>query len=82
MANLAHKYTLLLAAGGLVVVSGLALRGRREEFLDLIGAGQEIKYILFRILLAFVLTLFLYQFVESIPPKNGESGTGKTGSAS
>jgi hypothetical protein len=81
--RISRKYTIVLfGAVGILLVVGLAVVARvnREAFLNILGVDQEMKHVVFRVLFAFVVTLFIYQFVESIP-KNGGNGAGKTGSS-
>jgi hypothetical protein len=80
--RISRKYTIvLLGTGGILLVLGVAVLARvnKQAFLDILGVDQEMKHVVFRIFFAFVVTLFIYQFVESIP-KNGGNGAGKTGS--
>jgi hypothetical protein len=77
---ISRKYTVILfALGGVLLVSGIWVLARvdREAFLEVTGVDQDVKYIAFRILLTFVVTLFVYQFVESIPPRVGGNGKGR-----
>lgn len=80
--RLSRKHTvMLMAIGGVLFVVGVGVLARvnRKAFLEIIGADQELKHIAFRIFFAFVATLFIYRFVESIPAKNGRNGEKKSG---
>lgn len=61
----------LFAIGGALLAVGIAVLARvnRDAFLEVFGVGQDLKFIAFRILFVTVVTLLVYQFVESIPPK-------------
>jgi hypothetical protein len=82
--RISKKQTVVLvaiAAALLVVGSAVMARLNREAFLQITGVDQDLKYIAFRVVFAFVVTLLLYQFIESIPPKaarNGPAGNGAT----
>jgi len=79
--RISRKYTVMVfGTGGILLILGLAVlaRANKQAFLDIIGVDQDLKYVVFRILFAFVVTLFVYQFVESIP-KNGGNDSAKAG---
>jgi hypothetical protein len=73
--RISRKGTVLLFATGgslLAVGMGVLARLNRDAFLEVIGVGLDLKYIVFRILFVTGVTLLIYQLVESIPPKSSK----------